>query len=329
MENHLMNQLKCYACYHSDPSVRTNSSSGGIFTLFAEKILSCYGTVYGVAMSEDCYSAEFIRITNRNDIRKLQGSKYLQAKVGKIYLQVKSDLEACKMVLFSGTGCQINALKKFLGKDYDNLLCLDVICHGVPSPKLWRKYAEFYEKQNGSKIVDVNFRCKDKGWFDFGIKLIDDKNSNVFVSKENDSYLLMFLRDYCLRPSCYECTAKNQKESDISIADFWGIDSVIPKMKRINGVSFVILRTDKGSDLFSSVSKGLISERVSFQDGVKRNPAEYRSAKRPLERDVFFVDMNSMTFEELRQKYAVPKPISLKRKIKNLLKKIPLIGEKL
>ena len=321
-----MNYPECYACYHSDKSVRTNSSSGGIFALLADKVLLCGGVVYGVAMSPDCYSAEFARITNKNDIKQIQGSKYLQARTGKIFLQVKFDLEAGKTVLFSGTGCQVNALKKFLGKDFDNLLCTDVICHGVPSPKLWRKYAECYEKQNAAKIVNVNFRCKEKGWLNFGIKIIDDKNFEVFTSKEQDPYLLMFLRNYCLRPSCYECTAKNKKESDITIADFWGINSVVPKMKKINGVSFVILRTERGRDLFSSISNGLVYESVSFQDGVKRNPAEYRSAKRPMERDNFFNDLNSMTFENLKKKYAVPSPISFKSKLKHLLKKIPFVG---
>ena len=165
-----MKPEKVYACYNRDKDLRLSSSSGAIFSSLAEYVFGKNGIVYGVAMSEDCYSAEFIAVTDRNGLTKLRGSKYLQAKVGNTYKWVKDDLLAGKQVLFSGTGCQVNGLKNFLGKDYDNLLCVAVICHGAPSPALWKKYAEYQEKKNCGKLKGINFRCKDDSWTDFGMK---------------------------------------------------------------------------------------------------------------------------------------------------------------
>ena len=167
-----MKPLKVYAGYNTDKDVRLSSSSGAVFSSLAEYVLEQQGVVYGVAMAEDCYSAEFISVTSKEQLTKLRGSKYLQAKVGNTYKSVKEDLMSGKLVLFSGTGCQVNGLKSFLGKEYENLICVDVICHGAPSPALWRKYAEHQEQKIGGKLKGINFRCKDDSWTDFGMKEI-------------------------------------------------------------------------------------------------------------------------------------------------------------
>ena len=294
MEIHMSDIIDTYAVYSKDDKLRLESSSGAVFSLLAEQVLRQNGTVYGVKLAQDCKYAEFTRIDKQKDLPKLRGSKYLQARVGSIYQQVKSDLESELSVLFSGTGCQINGLKSFLGKEYENLYCVDVICHGVPSPKLWRQYVE---SEANAKLINVNFRCKDDNWSDFGIKRIDSEHKAMYVSKNKDPYLLMFLRDYCLRPSCYECVAKQHKLSDLTIADFWGINEVLPEMNDGKGVSLVILRTDKGLELFNHIKIDIVCKEVSYEDGVRRNRAEYTSAKRPVERDYFFNDMALMSFE--------------------------------
>ena len=138
-----MEPMKVYAGYSKNQEVRMSSSSGAVFSSLAEYVLKQQGIVYGVKISEDCYSAEFTQVSDGLGLAKVRGSKYLQAKVGNTYKQVKEDLLADKLVLFSGTGCQVNGLKAFLGKEYSNLLCVDVICHGAPSPALWRKYAKY------------------------------------------------------------------------------------------------------------------------------------------------------------------------------------------
>lgn len=252
------------------------------------------GVVYGVAMSEDCYSAEFISITSRENLTKLRGSKYLQAKVGNTYKSVKRDLASGKLVLFTGTGCQVNGLKTFLRKEYDNLVCVDVICHGAPSPALWYEYAKHQEQKNCGKLKGINFRCKDDSWEDFGMKEVlesipEGKVKKIYISKDKDAYMQMFLRDYCLRPSCYECIAKKVKMSDVTIADFWGINNVAPDMNDGMGTSLVLIRTDKGKSIVEKVSSCMKLKEVSYEDGVRENPAEYKSCHRPSQRDTFFV----------------------------------------
>lgn len=316
--------LGTYAAYSKDNELRLESSSGAIFSLLAEQVLQHNGSVYGVSMSQDCKFAELIRIDKKEDLSKLRGSKYLQARVGDTYQQVKVDLESELTVLFSGTGCQINGLKGFLGKEYENLYCVDVICHGVPSPKLWREYVQYVEEEANAKLINVNFRCKDDSWSDFGIKRIDSNHKVMYVSKDKDPYMLMFLRDYCLRPSCYECIAKQHKLSDLTIADFWGINEVFPEMNDGKGVSLLILRTGKGSELVDHIKADIVCKEVSFDDGVRRNRAEYSSAKRPAERENFFNDVDAMSFEELKDKYAVPTRITLKSKVKRSIKKLIL-----
>ena len=323
------NPIKVYAGYNLNQDIRLDSSSGAVFSLLAESVLAQNGVVYGVKISDDCYSAEFLGVTDIDGLSWLRGSKYLQARVGNTYKQVKDDLLAGKHVLFSGTGCQVNGLKSFLGKDYDNLLCVDVICHGTPSPALWKKYAEYQEKKNGGKLMGINFRCKDDSWTDFGRKEVladipQGEAKQLYISKDKDPYMQMFLRDCCLRPSCYDCAAKTVKMADLTIADFWGINDVAPEMNDGNGTSLILVRTDKGMKAFETVSSKLKLKEVTYEDGVRSNPAEYKSCRRPPQRDTFFEDMDAMEFEELEKKYASPIKVTfksrVKRKIKNTIK---------
>lgn len=318
------NIIGTYAAYSKDGKLRLESSSGAVFSLLAEQVLYQDGMVYGVAMSRDCKYAKFIRVDKRENLRKLRGSKYLQARVGNTYQQIKEDLESGSTVLFSGTGCQINGLKGFLKKEYSNLYCVDVICHGAPSPKLWKQYVQYIEAETSAKLINVNFRCKDDSLPDLGIKRIDADHQILYISKDKDPYMLMFLRNYSLRPSCYECVAKRQKLSDLTIADFWGISQVLPEMNDGKGISFVILRTSKGLELFNHIKTDIVCKEVSYGEGVKENPSEYRSTKRPVERDFFFNDMAAMNFEELKSKYAIPARISFKNKVKRSIKKLIL-----
>lgn len=320
-----------YAAYSLDNGERLSSSSGGIFSLLARVAFANGGVVYGVALSADCRAAEFIRVIDEEGLAKLRGSKYFQARVGNAFKQVKEDLNNGLMVLFSGTACQINGLTKFLGIDksedevkekYPNLICVDVICHGVPSPALWDKYVDYIEDQNQAQLVSINFRCKDKGWKNFGMKEIDEHHKAMFISKDTDPFMQMFLRDYCLRPSCYECKSKEYKLSDMTIADFWGIEAVAPDMMDGNGTSLVIVRSEKGKELLDAIKDKIRIKEVGYEDGVKSNPADYKSAVRPLQRDCFFDDLHSLSFEELKKKYASPISVSMKRRIKASIKNI-------
>lgn len=224
------------------------------------------------------------------------------------------------MVLFTGTGCQINGLKKFLQKDYKNLICVDIICHGVPSPALWKEYVGYMENKMQGKMEKVNFRCKDQGWENFGLKEYGS-SKEVYISKSKDPYMQMFLSDFCLRPSCYECKAKTLRLSDLTIGDFWGVDTIAPEMNDSKGTSLVIVRTNQGEKIFNRlISKSSVKVmEVKYDDATKENPAEFRSVYRPKERETFFIDMKKMDFEELRKSYL---SLPIKQRIKNAIKKI-------
>lgn len=310
--------MDVYAAYCVDEDIRLKSSSGGMITILAEHVLDQGGVVYGVAMSDDCYAAEFIRVTDRNGLEKIRGSKYLQAKVGDTFRRVKEDLESGRTVLFTGTGCQVNGVKAYLGKSYEKLYCVDVICHGAPSPELWREYVEFREREYSSKVTYVSFRCKDdKDWNGFNMKEIDANDKVVYISRHVDPYFSLFVSNLPLRPSCYECLAKKLKQSDLTVADFWGIDDVEPEMNDNKGVSLVIVRTEKGKELFSAVSKELVLKSVSYE-------SEYQSYPKPPKREAFFKDMRQMPFEKLSQKYLkVPLKVKIKKVIKAVLIKTP------
>ena len=299
--------MKTYAAYCND-GVRKVSSSGGVFSLLASK----YDVVYGVAITQDCHGAEFRRITG--DISSLRGSKYLQAKVGDAFRQAKTDLDLGKLVLFTGTGCQINGLKTFLQRDYENLLAVDVVCHGVPSPKLWATYASFKEHEMGRKLESVNFRCKERKSEHFHIQ-----ENQIYISKDNDPYMQMFLRDYALRPSCYHCHAKTLKMSDMTIADFWGIESVAPEMNDGMGTSLVIIRTKKGHSVFELLKPNLSWKEVTYEDGVHNNPSEYQSPEKPKQRDMFYQDLINLSFPEMEEKYLSPPKISIIIRIKRII----------
>lgn len=301
--------MKTYAAIYKDNEIRENSSSGGVFSALAKK----FDVVYGAAMTDDCYGGEMIRV--EDDVSHLRGSKYFQVKIGDTFQQVKKDLKEGRMVLFSGTGCQINGLSMFLGKGYANLFLLDIICHGTPSQKLWKEYALYQEKKHG-KLESVNFRCKDDSCIDFGIKEM------LYIPKDKDSFMRMFLRNYCLRPACYECHAKHYKKADMTIADFWGVENVVPEMNDGRGTSLVITRTDKGQALFDEIKKELKWKEVSYEEGVRGNPSEYKSVFRPQQRNTFFADLDRLPFEEMEKKYASDIKVSFRRSVVSKIKRI-------
>lgn len=300
--------MKAYAAYYDENEIRIGSSSGGVFTAIARQ----FNISYGVAMTEDCYGCKFVRV--EENIEPLRGSKYLQASLGDTYKQVKKDLDGGKKVLFSGTGCQINGLSMYLGKEYNNLLLLDIVCHGVPSPKLWKKYVQFREKKYG-KLKKIYFRSKEE------IDKSKKEGNKFYISKDKDPFMKLFLENYCLRPACYECQAKFYKKSDISIADFWGIEKIEPEMDDGMGVNLVITRTRKGQKLFDLIKENLNYKEVRYEDGVRYNSAEYQSALYPTQRKDFFTDLNNMAFTKILNKYIYgPLWKRMGRKIKNIVR---------
>ena len=174
---------------------------------------------------------------------------------------------------------------------------MDIICHGVPSPDLWKSYLKEREKTIG-KCNSINFRSKESGWYESGVK-----ENTYFTEQKKHSYMRLFLQDYCLRPSCYECVAKVNKMSDITIGDFWGVRKIAPELDDDRGVSVIVLRSLTGRKLFEVASRNMILKHITYQEAIDDNPCEHISVTRPWQRRKFYIDMNSMEYEKLVNKY--------------------------
>lgn len=288
--------MKTYAGYCTK-EIRENSSSGGVFSVLACYVIKKGGVVYGVRMSEDYYLASYMRADDEEGLIKQLGSKYIQASLGETFHKVKKDLDNKRIVLFSGTACQINGLKGFLNKDYANLICVDIICHGVPSKKLWKQYLINREKQIG-KCRYLNFRSKDQGWYNSGVK-----ENEIYTKQKENIYMNLFLADICLRPSCYACKCKKNKLSDFTLGDLWGVDKVAPELNDDKGLSVIFLRTSKAEQIFKAIKKQLVCKEITYEQAILDNPAEFESVKMPIARIHFYDDLKLMSFNKFVKKY--------------------------
>ena len=314
-------KASAFAAKCKNESVRQKSSSGGIFSLFAKYIISESGSVYGVSMNNACDLAEHIRVIHEDGLEKLRGSKYLQSDLRNTFRLVKEDLIEGKYVLFSGTPCQISGLSRYLGKKYDNLFLVEIICHGTPSVAFWRKYKEHLEKKNKLTITSVNFRKKRNVWNDFEYPK-NGSSKYVFNSQFEDPYLIMFLKDICLRPSCYKCVSKStESNADLTIGDYWGAKEDVPDMDDDKGLSIVFVQTEKGKQLLGKIENDCFLTSANFDNAIKHNKSYYESVKRPEQRTTFYVDLERLTFAKMRKKYA---NTSIRSRIRQSLKKTTL-----
>lgn len=310
--------IKCFAVYAKDLNVKKNSSSGGVFFLLSKWVISQGGIVFGARFNEN-WMVEHSYCDNLEDLKAFLGSKYVQSKMKNIYQDVKRELENKRLVLFSGTPCQIGGLKSFLGKSYDNLFLIDFVCHGVPSPMIWHQYLE--EQYDVSSIRNISFRNKDKGWRNFSLKIDTDKASYSNTLKE-DWYLRGFLKNVYLRPSCYECKFKGiDRISDFTMADFWGIWEVMPSFNDDKGVSLITINSEKGGRLWNEICDETEYQRLNINDAVKYNSAMTESVCRQKSRDVFYKTKGSVQkrVRKLTKEYKFKKVL---RKIKRLLRHI-------
>ena len=314
------NNPKCYACYNKDEKTRMNSSSGGIFSLLATEILNRNGVVFGAAFNND-FSLTHQYIEKIEDLDKLRTSKYLQSNIGDSYKQVKKFLNSDRYVLFTGTPCQIEGLISYLGKNYDKLYTQDIICHGVPSPKVWKKYLEYREKIDKEKPKKINFRDKkQEGWKMFSLSF-KYKEKEYSKNQKQDLYMKAFLKDVCLRNSCYNCSfRKKQRLSDITLADYWGIEKIHPELDDNKGTSLVLVNSNKGKKLYSAINRLIISKEVTIEDAIRSNKALIKSPNLNKNRNKFFKNLDKKEFDILVKKY-VPKA-SVTKKIQNKTKRI-------
>lgn len=275
------------AAVNSDESVRLASSSGGIFTLLAERTIDNGGVVFGAAFDEN-WDVKHICIDSKSELPKLRGSKYVQSTIGNCYKEAITHLSAGKEVLFSGTPCQIAGLKRFLHKEYKNLKTVDVVCHGAPSPMVWRMYLdEVSSMYNIAQITDIKFRDKTEGWKNFSLSIkYKDKGGaeKTFRETLNENvFMRCFLSNLCLRPSCYACPVRNGKSgSDITLADLWGAENICPGLDDDKGVSLVLLRNKEFS------LPGFEKKDIEYSKAVMYNHSIESDVTLPNKRDRFF-----------------------------------------
>lgn len=324
------NETVCLAAWNKDEHVRMNSSSGGSFSVMAEKVLTDGGVVFGAAWSEGMNLCHRY-IESSEELDALRRSKYVQSDTGNTFNEVQRFLREGRKVLYCGTPCQIAGLTAFLGyKEYDNLIKVDVICQGVPSNEIFKKYVSEIEDKYGVEVIDANFRSKDRGWR-CGLLLLlrARKGGKTYWIKRvfsKNAYYNAFIQEYFMRDSCYDCKFKCNHQgyySDISIADFWRIGKNIPFQaeKYEKGISAVIVNTAKGKSFFAECHNTLnVIERT--WDEFMTNGGMYPCHKRK-NNDEAYGYLQSHSWEETQAKYF---PLSLKRKIKIFL--FLLVGEK-
>lgn len=315
-----------YVAKHPDETIRKESSSGGIFTLLADAVIDAGGVVFGARFDED-WNVIHDYTETCEGLKAIRGSKYVQSKIGDTYRQAEQFLKAGKKVLFSGTPCQIAGLKRFLRKDYENLLAVDFVCHGVPSPLVWQKFLEETVARqcdknsvsshskfslsdrdglpNGEnlKIKAISFRNKSLGWKKFSFALTLSKataageENTVSLSSifHDNAYMQAFLTNLSLRPSCYNCPAKAGKSgSDITLGDFWGIEYITPEIDDDKGVSLVMQNTECGNKWIENLD--MERRETTYDSVIMQNRCIIDSVPIPINREFFFFTLKRYGF---------------------------------
>jgi coenzyme F420-reducing hydrogenase beta subunit len=291
-----------YAAKHKDDNVRMNSSSGGMFTAISDYILDIDGVIFGAAFDEN-FVVRHQRAETVEERNKFRGSKYVQSNLVGVFKDIKNELNKGRTVLFTGTPCQNAGLRSYLNKNYDNLYLCDIVCHGTPSPLIFENYKSFMQKKYKSRIKEFSFRDKLLGWRSqaVGIQFINQKAYTKEASE--DIFYRLFLTNMILRESCYNCKFCNfSRPSDITIADFWGIEKSMPDFDDNTGVSLVLTNSTKGQELFERISKNLYYRESNTMDCLQHN-LDTPSQPSP-RRDKFWQDYKNKGFEYVLKKYA-------------------------
>lgn len=305
-----------------DSELRSHSSSGAVFGLLAQHVLGEAGAVYGAEFTKDCKAVRHVRIDSEDKLDAVMRSKYVQSSVGlDIYEGVEHDLRDGLQVLFVGTACQVAGMRNYLALKRvptEKLLLVDVICHGVPSPKLWSEWLSYVSRDMGSVVDKVNFRSKSTGWLTYSVAYSVASETVRSEKNSRDWYMRAFLNNASLRESCLDCPAKRCCGSDITLGDFWGIQDVHPEAVDDLGVSAVLCNTKKGAVAFEAVRNSVETGPSSMDEVVPGNPSLVHSAKPYNKRDEFLEDVASdMAVEDLVQKWTFEP--SLKQKVRGKL----------
>lgn len=286
--------LEVMAAQNPHEDTRFRSSSGGVFSELALQILQDGGVVFGAAFDDD-FSVHHIMAEDKNGLKALRGSKYTQSRIGDAYSQARTQLEAGRPVLFTGTPCQIAGLRRYLRKDYPGLLTVEVACHGVPSPAVWQRYLQEIKTDHSTsaapaEIQHINFRSKRNGWKLFSMLIIGKVGDDKFEQCQDlrhDIFMRGFLKNLYLRPSCYVCPARSLKSgADLTIADYWGIQNVRPEADDDRGTSLVLVNTPRGNEIIEKLQ--LKSWPTTYDEALAGNHCLEQSVPIPAGRESFW-----------------------------------------
>lgn len=290
-----------YAVKHKKFDTRKRSRSGGMFSAVSDYILNNNGVVYG-AILDDEHNVIHAKTETTFGRDKMRGSKYVQSNTTGCYNQVRDDLMQGREVLFTGTSCQISGLQSYLGKSYPNLYCMDIVCHGVPSPLVWKDYLHYMEEKHCGICSDVDFRNKnDFGW-PAHVETISISKNNKTKKVNSRFYSQLFYTHLTLRPSCSNCPYKSViHPGDITIADYWGIKQAAPEYFDQYGVSLVLVNNSKGNKLFQMVKKDIMYKETDLNHSMQ--PPLKTSFDMPENRAEFWKDYKENSFENILKKY--------------------------
>jgi coenzyme F420-reducing hydrogenase beta subunit len=297
---------EAYAIWNKNDKIRSASTSGGVFTALATKIISDGGVVFGVAYDK-AFKAVHVCIDSIDQLELISGSKYTQSLVGDSYIKVKEALNKNTKVLFSGTPCQISGLYSYLGKDYSNLVTCDCVCHGVPSPGIFELYKGHLQKLYNSEIETFSFRNKSKGWKSYHVGVTFKNGKQILTHFKQDPYMIGFVRNMFLRPSCHTCKYSSlNRQSDVTLADFWGVDKFYPELDDDKGTSLILINTPKGAQLLQSCGNELAIHECDLSYAVKDNPSLIEPSSPNKHRLKFFKHINNYDFATLQSKFLRP-----------------------
>ena len=288
---------------------RLSATSGGVFELLARWVLDRGGIVFGACYAED-FSVCHVGITDMSDLPKLKGTKYVQSKCGTCFSQAAEALKEDRFVLFSGTACQIVGLKNMLGRDHENLICVDLICHGVPSPAVWQHYVDFRAQKDNAGILpqSISLRCKESGWQSYSVMF--DYGSHRFIQPAGqDAYMWGFIQNLYLRESCFHCSFKGlDRASDITLGDYWGVETQHPEMNDGKGTSLVLLHSKKGRRIWNEICPACRYLSVVPAEAVRDNSMAVENTPENPAAEEFKKSWKTEDFDELVWRLA-PKPV--------------------
>lgn len=292
---------RAFAALSKNDSLRMESSSGGVFSELSEIVLKSGGIIYGASYDKNG-SVEHIGVDNMENLGKLRGAKYSQSNLKDSFSTIKKQLDSGINVLFSGTPCQVGGLKAFLKKDYKNLLCIDFVCHGVPSPLVWKKYVKYRAKidNNDNPPGYINLRNKESGWtnYSYSVEFAYSKGKRYLRKNNEDLFMNLFVNNYILRNSCSACHFKGySRVSDITLGDFWGIWDINSEMDDNRGTSLVLIHSVKGEELFRAASGNIKSSQVTLEQASMMNPSLLQSSIPQPSRDNVLRDIIQNGFE--------------------------------